>query len=476
MHRGIKRLGGFFVVVTLVLVINLSYLQVWGQKDLMENPANTRRLVEEYSIARGRVYTSDDVVLAESEETEGPFRYLRRYPAGSLFAHVLGYDSPQFGRTGLEDQYNDYLLGRKPARGWVQEMTAALQEGNDLYLTLDSRVQEAAASALGPRKGAVVAINPKTGAVLALYSWPTFDPNALVSREKGEGGTSPAEASMEAYSKDAGSPLLSRATMGLYAPGSSFKVVTAAAALDEGLPASTSFDCPGTWSVGGSRVTNYGNPPRSFGSIAMETALTYSVNTYFAQLAVRMGAEALVDCAERFGINDRPPLDLPAVSTSTIPSPGEMDTVSLAWTGVGQGELLLTPLQLCLAGCAVANGGKIMAPHLLKEVRRGPEILERYEASVWRSPIKAETATEVLQMMVEVVEKGTGTQAAISGVTVAGKTGTAEVEGKPPHAWFLGIAPAGNPSVVVAVVVENGGSGGAAAAPVAREVMKAALK
>ncbi|MBC7247288.1 MAG: hypothetical protein H5T73_05880 [Actinobacteria bacterium] len=476
MHRGIKRLGGFFVVVTLVLVINLSYLQVWGQKGLMENPANTRRLVEEYSIARGRVYTSDDVMLAESEETEGPFRYRRRYPAGGLFAHVLGYDSPQFGRTGLEDQYNDYLLGRKPARGWVQEMTAVLQEGNDLYLTLDSRVQEAAASALGPRKGAVVAINPKTGAVLALYSWPTFDPNALVGREKGEGGASSAEASMEAYSTDANSPLLSRATMGLYAPGSSFKVVTAAAALDEGLPASTAFDCPGVWSVGGSRVTNYGNPPRSFGSIAMETALAYSVNTYFAQLAVRMGAEALVDCAERLGINDRPPLDHPAVSTSTIPSPGEMDAVSLAWTGVGQGELLLTPLQLCLAGCAVANGGKIMVPHLLKEVRRGAEILERYEASVWRSPIKAETAGEVLRMMVEVVEKGTGTQAAISGVTVAGKTGTAEVEGKPPHAWFLGIAPAGNPSVVVAVVIENGGSGGAAAAPVAREVLKAALK
>lgn len=281
---------------------------------------------------------------------------------------------------------------------------------------------------------------------------------------------------MEAYSTDANSPLLSRATMGLYAPGSSFKVVTAAAALDEGLPASTAFDCPGVWSVGGSRVTNYGNPPRSFGSIAMETALAYSVNTYFAQLAVRMGAEALVDCAERLGINDRPPLDHPAVSTSTIPSPGEMDAVSLAWTGVGQGELLLTPLQLCLAGCAVANGGKIMVPHLLKEVRRGAEILERYEASVWRSPIKAETAGEVLRMMVEVVEKGTGTQAAISGVTVAGKTGTAEVEGKPPHAWFLGIAPAGNPSVVVAVVIENGGSGGAAAAPVAREVLKAALK
>jgi len=477
LQKGIKRLGAFFVAVTVALVVNLSYLQVWGQKSLVENHANTRRLVEEYGIARGKVYTSDDVLLAESEETEGPFRYRRKYPAGGLFAHVLGYDSPQFGRSGLEKTYNDYLLGRKPARDWVQEMTAVLQEGNDLHLTLDSRVQAAAASALGSRKGAVVAINPKTGAVLALYSWPTFDPNALVSQERAEDGTLLAEASIGAYSADPDSPLLSRATMGLYTPGSSFKVVTAAAGMDFGLPASTVFDCPGVWSVGGSRVTNYGDPPRNFGSIDMNTALTYSVNTYFAQLAVRMGPDALVDCAERFGINEVPPLDYPAVSTSTIPGAREMDVVALAWTGVGQGELLLTPLQLCLAGCAVANGGKIMVPHLLKEVRRGAEILERHEASVWRSPIEAETAAELLEMMVDVVEEGTGTQAAISGVKVAGKTGTAEVEGKPPHAWFLGIAPAGNPSVVVAVVVENsGGSGGTVAAPIAREVMKAALE
>lgn len=477
MQKGIKRLGAFFVAVTLVLVVNLSYLQVWGQKGLMENPANMRRLVEEYGIARGKVYTSDDVLLAASEEAEGPFRYLRKYPAGGLFSHVMGYDSPQFGRAGLEKEYDDYLLGRKPARGWVQEMTAALREGNDLYLTLDSRVQAAAASALGSRKGAVVAVNPKTGAVLALYSWPTFDPNALVSQEKVGDGSLAAEASMASYSADPESPLLSRATMGLYTPGSSFKVVTAAAGLDSGLPTSTVFDCPGVWSVGGSRVTNYGTPPRGYGSIDMKTALTYSVNTYFAQLAVRMGAGVLVDYAERFGINEAPPLDYPAISTSSIPGAAEMDAVSLAWTGVGQGELLITPLQLCLAGCAVANGGKIMTPHLLKEVRKGAEILDRYEAYVWKTPITEETAGELLEMMVAAVEEGTGTQAAISGVTVAGKTGTAEVEGKPPHAWFLGIAPAGNPSVVVAVVVENsGGSGGAVAAPIAREVMKAALK
>lgn len=477
MQRGIKRLGIFFIILTLLLVLNLSYLQVWGQKRLMENPANTRRLVEEYGIARGKIIAVDGQVLAESVPAAGPFAYRRKYYQGSLFSHVLGYDSPQFGRTGLEENYNDCLLGRKPHRSWVEEMTSDIKEGNDVYVTLDPRVQAAAAKALGSRKGAVVAVNPKTGAVLAMYSWPTFDPNSLVSREKDVDGSLLAEKAMRSYAENPDSPLLNRAIMGLYPPGSSFKVVTSAAGLESGFPSSTVFDCPGVWEVGGSRVTNYGDPPRSFGSIDMEKALTYSVNTYFAQLAVGMGAKTLVEYAERFGMNTVPSLDLPGTAASYIPGAGEMDTVSLAWSGAGQGRILLSPLQLCLVGCAVANGGKIMTPHLLKEVRRGDAILERYQASVWRTPISASTAAEVLRMMVSVVEEGTGTRAAISGITVAGKTGTAEVEGRPPHAWFLGIAPAENPSVVVAVVVENsGGGGGTVAAPIAREVLLAALR
>lgn len=477
MQKGIKRLGVFFIALTLLLVLNLSYLQVWGQKGLMENPANTRRLVEEYGIARGRIITSDGQVLAESVPAEGPFAYRRQYHQGTLFCHVLGYDSPQFGRTGLEEAYNQQLLGRKPPRSWVEEMTSDVREGNDVYLTLDTDVQAAAAKALGNRKGAVVAINPKTGAVLAMYSWPTFDPQSLVGQEKDAEGNSLSEKAMRVYSGDPGSPLLNRAVAGLFTPGSVFKVVTASAGLEAGLPSTTAFDCPGVWEVGGSRVTNYGSPPRSFWSIDMATALTYSVNTYFAQLAVRLGASTLVEYAEAFGLNSVPPLDLPGVAASRIPPAGAMDSVLLAWSGVGQGETLLTPLQLCLVGCAVANGGRIMSPHLLKEVRKGDAILDRHEAAVWRTAISASTAAKVLEMMVSVVKKGTGTQAAISGVTVAGKTGTAEVEGKPPHAWFLGIAPAENPSVVVAVVVENGGgSGGVVAAPIAREVMRAALR
>ncbi len=465
------------MLMAAALVINLSWLQVFGQGRLQENPANTRRIMREYAIERGRVVTSDGLVVAESVRTDGTLEYKRTYPGGRLFSHLLGYDSPQFGRAGLEAYYDDYLLGYKPARGWVEEMTSDLEKGNDLVITLDSEVQAAAAQALGQRKGAVVAMDPKTGAVLAMCSWPDFDPNALVSRERDAQGGSLAEQAMRSYSQDADSPLLNRATAGLFVPGSSFKVVTACAAIESGLPPSTVFDCPGVLPVDGSRVTNYGDPPTSFGSQDMAGAMARSINTYFAQLALSMGAGRLVEYAQRFGLNDRIPLDYPAASPSFIPQAGDMDEVELAWSGAGQGEVLLTPLQLCLVGCAVANRGKIMLPHLMKEVRRSDEILERFQVREWRAPVSQETAAEVLEMMVGVVRSGTGTEAAIKGVTVAGKTGTAEVEGKPPHTWFLGIAPAENPTVVVAVLLENsGGSGGSMAAPVAREVMAAAIK
>jgi peptidoglycan glycosyltransferase len=475
LQSSIRKLGILFIILAVVLVFNLSYLQVWGQKKLVENPANTRRLMEEYGIARGRIVTADGLVVAESVKVEAPFEFRRSYPVGSLLSHVVGYDSPQFGRSGLEAYYNEYLLGKKPSRGWVEEMTSDPEQGNDLTITIDSEIQAAAAQALGARKGAIMAVDPKTGAVLAMVSWPTFDPNALVSQERDAAGNLAADAVMLSYVQDPASPLLNRASMGLFTPGSSFKVITASAGIASGIPASTIYNCPSELPVNGSSVVNYAESPS--GEMDMDTALTFSVNTYFAQLALETGGDSLVGYAECFGMNGTPPLDYPAVSAAFIPQPEEMDAVELAWTGAGQGELLMTPLQLCLVGCAIANGGKTMLPHLMKDVRREDSILERFSAGEWRAPITAETAQQVLEMMVHVVEDGTGTAAAVPGITVAGKTGTAEVEGKPPHAWFIGIAPAENPSLVVVVVVENsGGGGGSVAAPIARDVIEAALK
>lgn len=475
MENNLRRTGALFVILSLLLVGNLSYVQVFGRDRIRYNPANTRRLLEEYSIKRGRIITTDGLVVAESVPVDGPFKYLRRYPQGPLFCHALGYDSPQFGRTGLEEEYNDYLLGKKPLRGWAQLMAMEEKEGNDLHVTLDMEVQKAAAHALGRRKGAVVAIDPRTGSVLALYSYPVFDPNELLDQGLNQEGRLLGELAMARYSRDPSSPLLSRANMGLYPPGSSFKVITCAAALARGIPLSKSYSCPGTLPVDGSRVTNYGL--RDYGVIDMKSALAFSVNTYFAQLALELGANSLHETSVAFGLNRVPPLDHPGTVASAIADPRNMSRVDLAWTGVGQAQLLLTPLQLCLAGCAIACGGKIMRPHLLKEVRFGGEILYRYEPEAWTSPVTSEVASRVIEMMEEVVRNGTGKAAAISGVRVAGKTGTAEVEGKPNHAWFLGVAPADAPRVVVAVIVENaGGTGGEVAAPVAREVMKAALR
>ncbi len=475
MEANLRRAGVFFVLLSLVLVANLSYLQVFGRERIRDNPANTRRLLEEYSIKRGRLITADGTVVAESVPKDGPYKYLRRYSQGPLLCHVLGYDSPQFGRTGLEEAYNDFLLGERPIRGWAQLMTLEEKEGNDVYITLDMEVQKVAAQALGRRKGAVVAMDPRSGSVLALYSYPVFDPNELLDQGLSQEGRLLGELAMARYAKDPASPLLNRVTMGLYPPGSSFKVITAAAALAHGIPVSKSYPCPGILPVDGSRVTNYGL--RDYGIIDMRPALTYSVNTYFAQLALELGAEKLYSTAVSFGLNRVPPFDLPGVMASTITEPKGMSRVDLAWTGVGQAQLLLTPLQLCLTGCAIAFGGRIMRPRLLKEVRFRGEILSRCEPEVWDSVVTPEVASRVLEMMEEVVRSGTGRAAAISGVRVAGKTGTAEVEGKPNHAWFLGVAPANDPRVVVAVIVENaGGTGGEVAAPVAREVIKAALR
>ncbi len=469
MDKNIRKLGLFYILLIVVLILNLTWLQVFNNNDITANPANPRRLVEEYGIQRGRILTSDGVLLAESNETTGAIRYQRNYPLGGLYDDVVGYDSPQLGRTGIEEQYNDYLLAKSRVQSTLQRLTRTDKEGYDVTLTIESAVQEAAAEALGERKGAVVAVNPRTGAVLAMVSWPDYDPNLLVDPDTFSDA-------MSVYQSDETSPLLNRVTQGLYPPGSSFKPITATAAIDGAhIPTSHVYDCPGEMVIGGATIYNYdGN---SYGTIDMTTAMVHSVNTYFAQLAVDTTGQTLVEYAEAGGMNQIIPIDHPEVSRSSLPQAWQMDTAELAATGYGQGELVATPLQMCLYGCAIGNGGEIMTPHLLKDVRDGESIINRYESKTWKKMMAPATASEVLEMMRLVVEDGTGARAAIPGYSVAGKTGTAEVTGQPDHTWFLGIAPVQNPQIVVAVVVENsGGSGGTIAAPIARQVMLAALQ
>ncbi len=475
MDNNIRKLVALIMVLFLALVLNLTYQQVVTSKAVADNNANPRKLQREYGIQRGNILAADgQTVLARSVPIEGPIKYQREYPGAEAYAAAVGYDSPQFGRAGLESQYNDALLGTGQSQDLLRDLFNTSTRGYDLLTTLNPIVQDAAVTALGPRRGAVVAMNPDTGAILAMASWPSFDSNAIASQAKDASGKLLAEVAKAAYDKDPNSPLLNRSTMGLYPPGSSFKVLNAAAGLDSGMvnPADI-LDCTGAYTIGGH---TFGD--RTHGPVDMLAALTVSCNNYFSHSALTETARVLVDYAQRFGLNSAPPIDYPAVAMSTIPQAARMDQVELAATGFGQGELLLTPLQLAMIGSAIANDGREMTPHLMKEVRDAQgNILEKYDPKLLRQVVSASTASQVLNMMISVVENGTGQAAQIPGYIVAGKTGTAEPgNGKPNHAWFLGIAPADNPQVVVAVVIENsGGTGGEDAAPVAQQVMKAVL-
>jgi peptidoglycan glycosyltransferase len=351
----------------------------------------------------------------------------------------------------------------------ASKLVGSSKKGDSLVLTVDSRLQRAATDALGEQRGSVVAMDPKTGAVLALVSYPTFDPNVTVPLEGRN-----TEEEWTALNADPESPLINRATTGLYPPGSSFKVVTSAAALSLGVVHLASpFDCKGRLVVQGFTIYDFNR--RGHGLLDFERALIVSCNVTFSQVGLRLGAEALVRYAELFGFNTVIPFELP-VAKSHIQSAGSMDKVALASSAIGQAQDLATPLQMALVASGVANGGALMQPYLVDEVRDyNGKIIRQFSPKLWGRVTSRETAHTLTDIMVKVVEEGTGIRARINGVDVAGKTGTAEIEGKEPDAWFIGFAPAYDPKVAVAVLLEQGGEGGVTAAPIARRVIEEAL-
>lgn len=462
MEREVRRLLYFFAALFLALVGQLTYVQVYAAPELKTHAANTRSLEAEMRVERGLILSSDGVVLAQNRE-EGDY-FFREYPLGELTSPWLGYNSLRYGRAGIERVFNEELAGRTEelaVRNLLDLVTGRPRRGADLHLTIDTQIQTAAASALGSRKGAVVALDPETGAIRGMVSWPRFDPNSL-------------DEIWEELNADQDRPLLNRALNGLYPPGSAFKPVVAAGALQRNLAqAESRFVDEGEWLAGGFRVTNYGG--NVFGEHDLVEAMARSVNTTFAKLAVQMGAAELASAARAFGWEEEPPLGLD-VTPSAFPDPAGMDRAHVAQVGFGQGELLATPLQMALVAAAISNEGRVMAPYLVQEVRdyRG-SVLRRARPEQWLTAVSAPVAADVRDMMVAVVRSGTGGAAALPGVTVAGKTGTAELGSGGDHAWFIGFAPAEDPQIAVAVIVENGGTGGAVAAPVAREVLAAAL-
>ena len=491
MERQIRRLAIGFLLLFAALAVNLNYLQVIAADRLANNTANKRLLIAEYEVDRGTIVAADrQTVLARSRATDDELKYLRLYPQDPAlgYGHMTGFYSFVFSRTELEQSYNEYLSARAEElfpQTLVDDLRGEDKRGAGLVLTIDPQLQEIAASALGQREGAVAAIDPQSGEVLALMSNPTYDPNPLSSHDPRQ--IRRTYRSLDPREPD--SPLVSRATDTFFPPGSSFKIVTAAAALENGmgpnhlLPNPPTLDLPQTEDD----LENFGGSICEGGSqITLASALQQSCNVYFAQLALELGANRLVQQAEEFGFNGDIPFDIPFVE-GQIPPPDAFaeDLPALAQSGIGQRDVATNVLQLALVGGAIGNGGLMLEPRLVSEIRepQGRGVIRRFGPEPYNRAMSRENAATLTQMMVQVVQAGTATAAQIPGVTVAGKTGTAQTaEGAAPHAWFVAFAPAEDPEVAVAVVVLNGGdlgneaTGGELSAPIAKQVIEAALQ
>jgi len=481
-NRQIVKLFGFIVVLFAVLVGFTSYWSVFDAKSLQEEDANARPLLEQQQIRRGRILAADGTVIAKSvaKGKGDALRFVRRYPEGSLYGHPIGYSFVRYGDSEFEQFHNDTLVGEDSEFSSIlDELTGRNQEGNDIVTNIDPVAQRTALSDLEAAGfGAVVAIEPSTGAVKAMVSNKPYDPNR-VPEEFGQLSTNGIER-----------PLYDRATQGQYPPGSTFKVVTAAAGLESGvITPETTIDAPGSLDDEGHELANDFN--EDFGPIALDTALTNSVNTWFGQLGQQLGNDKLFETMEKFGFNSTPPIDLPEdqVEKSGVFEEGNLltskDPVDLARVAIGQERLLATPLQMAMVAAAVANGGKLMKPQIWNRVvDPDGRVTDRLDPSEYSQPISSETAAELTTAMEGVVSEGTGTNAAISGVPVAGKTGTAETPGNEAcgggeaenQAWFIGFAPADDPKIAIAASVEcTEQFGNDVAAPIFRDVAEAVL-
>ncbi|CAO5172829.1 Peptidoglycan D,D-transpeptidase PbpA [Frankia sp. AiPs1] len=478
MNRPARRVAVVCMVLFAALLVNANWLQVGEAHNLKTQPTNGRQITERLERERGAI-VAGDVEVARSVPSDDQYKYLRQYPSGSLYSDVTGYYT-LFTAAGLERSQNEFLSGdddRLLASRVTGLFTNQTRRGGTVVTSLVPAVQQAAAEALGDRRGAVIALDPKTGAVLAMVTSPTYDANPLASHTE--------QTATDAYtvlSGDKSQPLLNRATQQTYPPGSTFKLITAAAALARGRTPQTRIAAPNELKLPLSTVTLPNFDGETCGDGQTDTlihALTISCNTAFGQLGIDLGDDALRQQAEAFGFNTTFP-DFPLAQARSV-FPSGLDGAQTAQSAIGQYNVRVTPLQMAEVVAAIANGGTEMKPYLVSELR-GPDkrTISKTSPKELGKPINGDVAGELTTMMESVVSSGTGTKAQIDGVTVAGKTGTAEHgDDVPPHAWFVGFAPADSPRVAVAVIVEDGGgevgTGGAIAAPVAKQVMQAAL-
>ncbi len=480
MNRPIRRVSIACLVLMLSLLIADNLIQLVQADSLRKRPQNSRQREMDLARARGPIVVSGTAV-AESVPVDDVYKYQRRYPGGALYAPVTGYFSI-VSSTQVENSANGVLSGQD-SRLFIRRLsdyfTGRQPKGGTVELTLDATTQFAASAALGGRKGAVVALDPKTGAVLAMVTSPSYDPNLLAVHDGATLNTNDRK-----LTADPDKPLLDRGTELIYPPGSTFKLVTAAAALSSGKYRSdTEIDAPDVLQLpqSSSVLRNFGGETCSAtGRESLLDALTTSCNTAFAKLGLDLGSTALADQARKFGFGQTIP-DFPLRQAASV-FPSKIDLPQTALSAIGQYDVAATPLQMTMVAAAIANGGKEMRPYVVKQTL-APDLspLQTTTPTQLSQPITGDVAAQLTLMMENVVERGTGTNAQLQGIRVAGKTGTAQnAVGQAPHSWFVGFAPADDPRVAVCVFVENSGGdqngqGGVIAAPIARDVMAAAL-
>lgn len=462
-NRAITRLAALFVALFAILMIRQAWVQLVEGPAIAAKPYNPRHaLLDE---RRGRILATDGTVLAATHGTK------RAYPLGESLAQTLGYVSSRYGTSGIEDTY-DRALTPADTTGdplsQFEEIVASIQgktkvsNGADVITTIEPAIQNELWNRLSRYNHAAgVVLDPRTGAVLALASVPSYNPNRIDSE-------------FSSLNSDPSSPLIDRAIDGLYPPGSTFKVFTAASALEAGTVTMDShFDDPGYLTVGD--FTLHNDETEATGYADLTTAFALSSNVDFAQIALKMGTNTFYDALAKWGIGNSLDFQLPA-ERDRVPDRASIVPGELAQMGFGQGALLMTPLQMALLASTIANAGNEPRPYIVRQIVRDGTVASVSDPGTLASPVSADTAANVKNMMVAVVQRGTGTVARLPNVAVAGKTGTATNPHGRAHSWFVCFAPADHPRVAVAVIVENGGYGAAVAAPIAREVLRVALE
>lgn len=432
------------------VVLYFTYFQIFKSSELANASTNPRTFSREQSVKRGSIYDRNGVCLVESEMTEDGQKRVHHYE--SLYAQLIGYSHPRYQRSLLEASFNSYILGGAEADFVETLLGTEDEEGSDLYLTIDHSLQEKAADLLGGKKGAIVALDPITGEVLSMVSNPTYNPNTL----------------SEDYEKlsETSGMFYPRATQWNYAPGSVFKIITAAAAIENGLDGTVYEDNEPLY-IDGHPIYNYGK--KQYGTLDLETAFAKSSNTYFAHLADLLGAEKLRKTAENFGFNTEIPFDIPFRESKTLlGSPGKAEVAAV---GFGQGQTTTTPLHMAMVAAAIANDGIMMRPYVVERAEKDGKAVFEGSGQILRRAASSYAAQKVGELMQKAVESGTAQGVSISGISVAAKTGTAETEGQKDHAWFVSYAPAENPKIALAIVLENSGLTGSDCAWMAREMI-----